>query len=278
MRTLYTASTHPVSFRNISIKPIYRLFATFMVAATLVACGGAPTHNPTTFPYQVEQQLLDEARIKTVVIAHVNLGAPSRNYLEKHAPRVDAAVSAYLKENGFKVLPQRKFEQHWNAAVRAFGNPVDPTSGKVNMKTFAQIMHTVRDEMVKSGKLDAFIFTDLLEFQVPFSGGLKHLARWDGVTRKPSLQGPGNGVSGDFDWNMQAAVASLQVSIYDTELRALFSSRGGLDATDAIDTRSSKGRYVRRRSLLESENFIQEGIELAFHPFIEMEKWPGNPN
>jgi hypothetical protein len=254
------------------------LILALSLALTLSACSGAPTYNPTTFPSQVEQALLDEAIVKTLVFAHVNLGTPSRNYLEKHAPRVDAAVSAYLKENGFKVLPQRKFEQHWNTAVRAFGNPVDPTSGRVNMKTFAQIMHTVRDEMRKSGKLDAFIFTDLVEFQVPFSGGLKHLARWDGVTRKPSLQGPGNAVSSDFDWNMQAAVASLQVTIYDMELRALFSSRGGLDATEAIDTRSSTGRYVRRRNLLENDNFINEGIALAFHPFIIMEDWPGNPD
>lgn len=255
-----------------------RVLATLVIAFALAACSGTPTYNPTTFPFQVEQELLDAANIKTVVIAHVNLGAPSRNYLEKHAPRIDAAVSAYLKENGIKVLPQRTFEQHWNTAVRAFGNPVDPTTGRVNMKTFAQIMHEVRDNMRKRGKLDAFIFTDLLEFQVPFSGGLKHLARWDGVTRKPSLQGPGNAVSGDFDWNMQAAVASLQVSIYDMELRALFSSRGGMDATDAIDTRSSSGRYIRRRNILENENFVNEGIQLAFHPFIVMEKWPGNPD
>ena len=145
------------------------------------------------------------------------------------------------------------------------------------MKTFSQIMQSVRDQMVEETNVDAFIFTDLVELEVSFSGGLKHLARWDGVSRKPSLQGPGSGVSGDFDWNMQAAVASLQISIYDTELQQLFSSRGGMDATDAIDTRSSKGRYVRRRSILENENNVNEGIALAFHPFIEMDKWPGNP-
>jgi len=262
----------------ISLRTLLGSLSILASALTLVACSGAPTYNATTFPFQVEQELLDAADIKTVVIAHVNLGSPSRNYLEKHAPRIDAAVSAYLKENGYKVLPQRKFEQHWNAAVRAFGNPFDPTSGRVNMKTFAQIMHEVRDNMRKSCKLDAFIFTDLLEFQVPFSGGLKHLARWDGVTRKPSLQGPGNAVSGDFDWNMQAAVASLQVSIYDMELRALFSSRGGMDATEAIDTRSSSGRYVRRRNILENDKNVMEGIMLAFHPFIPYEDWPGNPD
>lgn len=252
---------------------------TLLLTLSLVAaCSSTPTHNPTTFPYQVNQEQLDAAQpIKTVVIAHVNLNGVTRNYLEKEAPRIDALVTRYLRENGFKVLPQREFEQHWNSAERAFGNPIDPTSGKVNMKTFAQIMHSVRDEMAKTSDLDAFIFTDVVELQVSFSGGLKHLARWDGVTRKPALQGPGNAVSADFDWGMLAAVASLQVTIYDTQLQALFSSRGGMDATEAIDARSSTGRYVRRRNILENETFVMEGIQLAFHPFIVMEDWPGNP-
>ncbi len=244
----------------------------------LSACSGTPTYNPTTFAYHIEEEKLATDPVKTVVIAHVNRGGPSRNYLEKHAPRIDAAVTAYLKENGFKVLPQRTFQQHWNTAVRAFGNPVDPTTGRLNDKTFAQIMVSVRDQMAKSGNLDAFIFTDLIEFQVPFSGGLKHLARWDGVTRKPTLQGPGNSVSADFDWNMMAAVASLQVAIYNMDLETLFVGRGGMDATDAIDSRSSAGRYIRRKNILENENHVMEGVQLAFHSFIPFEDWPGQQN
>jgi len=242
----------------------------------LLACSSSPTYNATVFPYEIDQARLDEADIKTVVLAHVNLGVPSRNYLEKEAPRIDAFVTAYLKENGFKVLPQRDFEQRWNTAVRSYGNPVDPTTGKVNMKTFALIMNTVRDEMRDTG-LDAFIFTDLVELQTSFSGGLQHVARWDGVSRKPSMQGPGDGVSSDFDWSMLLDVASLQVSVYDIELKRVFASRGGLDATQAIDSRSSKGRYIRRREILENETNIQEGIELAFYPFINTENWPGKP-
>jgi hypothetical protein len=254
-----------------------RLAAFATLSALLVACAGAPTYNPTTFPFDINEELLAAKPVKSVVIAHVNLGRTSRNYLEKEAPRIDADVTAYLKENGFKVLSQREFKQHWNTAVRAFGDPVDPTTGKINMKTFAQIMQSVRDQMVKSSDLDAFIFTDLIELEVSFSGGLKHLARWDGVSRKPSLQGPGSGVSADFDWNMQAAVASIQISIYSAELQRLFAGRGGMDATEAIDTRSSKGRYIRRRNILENDENVMEGIRLAFHPFIVMEDWPGNP-
>lgn len=253
------------------------VLAFISLSTLLVACSGAPTHNPTTFNYQIDQAKIDAHPIKTVVIAHVNLGTQSRNYLEKEAPRIDAKVAAYLKDNGYKVLPQRDFEQRWNSAVRAFGNPVDPTSGKLNRKTFAQIMFQIRDEMAKTTKLDAFIFTDLVELQVPFSGGLKHVARWDGVSRTPTLQGPGDSVSADFDWNKLAAVASLQVTIYNMDLEPVFSSRGGLDATDAIDSRSTTGRYIRRNSILENNTNVEEGIRLAFHPFIQMDDWPGKP-
>lgn len=254
-----------------------RFAALIALSALLFACSSTPTYNPTVFNSEINQARLDAHPVKTVVITHVNLSGQSRNYLEKEAPRIDAQVASYLKENGFKVLPQREFEQHWNTAVRAFGNPVDPTSGKVNTKTFALIMHRVRDEMAATSKLDAFIFTDLVEFEVSFSGGLKHLARWDGVTRTPTMQGPGDGVSTDFDWNMLAAVVSLQVTIYDMELQPVFSSRGGIDATDAIDSRSSTGRYIRRRNILENESNILEGIQLAFYPFVAMEDWPGKP-
>ena len=246
------------------------------LACLLLACSSTPSYNPTVYPFEIDQERIAGEKIKTVVIAHVNLGLPSRTYLEKEAPRIVSFVSAYLKENGFKVLPQREFEQRWNTAVRAYGNPVDPTSGKVNMKTFSQIMTNVRDEMRSTG-LNAFIFTDLIELQTAFSGGLQHVARWDGVTRKPTVQGPGDGVTADFDWNMLLDVASLQVSIYDMELKRVFTSRGGLDATQAIDSRSSKGRYIWRREILENETFINEGVELAFYPFIKSENWPGNP-
>ena len=53
---------------------------------------------------------------------------------------------------------------------------MDPTSGNVNMKTFAQIMTSIRDDMRDTG-LDAFIFTDLVELQTAFSGGLQHVGR-----------------------------------------------------------------------------------------------------
>ncbi|MFT7287127.1 MAG: hypothetical protein ACI87W_001237 [Halieaceae bacterium] len=258
--------------------PLLTLVAAFSLLGLLAACAGTPTFNPTVFPFQLNEERLTAEPVLTVVIPHVNLGSPSRNYLNEAAPRIDARISSYLKDAGYKVLPQRDFKQHWNAAVRAFGDPVDPTTARVNMKTFSQIMESVRDRFRETAQLDAFVFTDLVELEVPFNNGLKHIGRWDGVSRRPSMQGPGTGVSTDFDWSRVVAVASVQVTIFDMELKRLFVSRGGLDATDAIDARSSSGRYVRRRNLLENKLYIDEGIALSLHPLIPMKKYPGNPD
>ncbi len=255
---------------------LYQIAATVLTVASLLGgCSSAPTYNPTVYPFDLNQERLAKANIKTVVIPHVNLGGPSRNYLEDVSPRIDGMVSSYLKENGYKVVAQREFKQHWNTAVRAFGDPVDPTTGRVNMNAYTQIMQSVRDQM-KKRNVDAFVFTNLAEVETVFSSGVKHSARWDGVTRKPSLSGPGNGVSADFNWNQPVAGASLMITIFDMDLERVFLSRGGMDTTEAIDTRSSAGRYVRRRNILENETFVREGIELAFHPFIVMERYPGN--
>ncbi|GAB5415278.1 MAG: hypothetical protein Cons2KO_28810 [Congregibacter sp.] len=245
-----------------------------LVTSLIGACASGPSANPTVFPFNIDTDKLAASPVKTVVIPHVNVGPPSRNYLEAPATRIDAMVTAYLKENGYKVLPQREFKARWNTAVRAFGDPVDPTTGRVNDKTFTQILASVRDRYAEEGQLDAFLFTDLVEMQVAFDGGLKHIARWDGVARRPSLQGPGSSVSSNFDWSQTASMASLQVVLLSTDFETLFASRGGLDATDAIDARSSTGRYIRRRNVLENRTHNQEGVELALHPLIPMKKYP----
>lgn len=248
---------------------------TLATCSLLVACASTSIENNTAFPYEIATEAIASQDIKRVVVAHVNLGSPSRRYLQEAESRVDKAVANYLEDNGIDVVPSRKFEQEWKTAVRVYGNPYDPTSGRINQKTFTLIMISVRDKLREQGTVDAIIFTDIMEREVSFSGGLKHLARWDGVARKPSLQGPGDGVSSDFDWGRTATAASLWVNVYDMELQRLFSSIGGMDTTQAIDTRSASGRFVRRRSILESEGNIREGVELAFHPFIVMDDYPG---
>ncbi len=243
-----------------------------------VLCGGCasgPAYNPTAFNYQIDEASLAQAPLKKVIIASTNLGPPSSQYFSRHEALIDAQLARYFTEHGIEVLPQQQFTRAYNAGVRAYGNPVDPSTGKVNRKTFNLVIQSVRDHLRQTSHPDAIVFTDIVELAVPFNIGLKHLARWDGVTRKPTLQGPGNTVSSAFNWEVPARVSSLMVSVYDLDLKRLFLGRGGLSATDAIDTRSGGAGFTQRRELLTNNEQIAEGIALALHPLIPMARWPG---
>ena len=253
-----------------------RLVSALPALVLLTCCATAPSYNPTVFPFEIDRELLSSAPLQRVVIASVSLGGPTRSYLQGAEQRIDEEVADYLRAHAFQVVPQRRFQQEWKRAVRVYGNPVDPTSGRVNQKTFTLVLVSVRDALLENDAVDAIVFTDVIEKDIAFSGGLQHTARWDGVARKPSLQGPGQGVSTAFDWNQSAKGTSLWINVYNMDLQRVFSSMGGLDATEAIDTRSSSGAFVRRRNILENEKFITEGVELAFHPLIEMGNYPGN--
>lgn len=257
-----------------------RLLATYLLPLALLLGGCAATgggYNPTTNINELNNEILNEQPIKNVVIAHINLGKPSRNYVERSEPMIDGRVAAYLKDNGYKVLPQREFSQRWDNAKLIYGDPVDPTTGRINTKTFIQLISAVRDQMREQTNVDGFVFTDLIEHEVVIGAGMTRVARFHGVTRKPTLRGAGDGVTADFDWAAPIAAISLQVSLYNLELQQVFAGIGGIDLSDAVDTRSGRG-FIRRRDILENEDFIDEGIQLALHPLITMRNWPGqNP-
>ena len=246
----------------------------FLASGCETTVGGG--YNATTNPNQLNQAVIDKQPIKNVVIAHINIGAPSRNYIKKSESMVDGRIAAYLRANGYNILPQREFSQRWNNATLIYGDPVDPSTGRINTKTFIQIVQSVRDDMRDKTDVDGFVFTDLVEHDAVVAGGMNRIARFNGVSRKPSLKGPGDGVSADFDWNRPVSAVSLQVSVYNIDLEQAFAGLGGIDLTDAIDTRSGNG-WVRRKDVLENENHIDEGIQLAFHPMIVMSNWPGQP-
>ena len=68
----------------------------------------------------------------------------------------------------------------------------------------------------------------------------------------------------------------MRIAWFNMELERIFSGEGGMDVTDAVDTRSGTA-FVRRRDVLENENHIDEGLAIALHPAIPMKNWPGDP-
>lgn len=118
------------------IKSIVRWLGLTGLAVGLAACAGgggiSSGYNPTTPTNTFNSAAFEGAEIKTIVIASVNLGSPSRKYLRREEGRVDALVADRLRSAGYNILPQREFSQRWNNAVLTFGNPIDPTTGRVH--------------------------------------------------------------------------------------------------------------------------------------------------
>ena len=258
---------------------LHRLVIATTLVTLLVACGSATVgggYNVTTPSNIFDEALFSQLDSKVVVIANVNLGGPSRNYLKKRELFVDQRLEEYLESAGFTVGPQREFAQRWSNAILIYGDPVDPTTGRVNQKSFIQIVQAVRDQLREQTDIDSIIFTDIIEKDIYYEQGMNRITRFDGVTRKPAIQGAGSGVTSEFDWSRAVAAVSIRIAWFNMDLARVFSGEGGMEVTDAVDTRSGTA-FVRRRDVLENENHIDEGLAIAMHPAIPMKNWPCNP-
>ena len=243
--------------------------------ALIASCSSTGSYNPTVFEYSFDQEKVAGKTPKKVVLATVSLGSPAPSYLSKQDRKIRAMVKNHLQSNGYTLLPNYHFENAWKQANRTFGDIHDPTTGEIDINAWRGAMATMGKAIREQTDADLIVFSDLMIHEVQHSNSMKHYARWYGVTRKPSLVGTGSGVPVDFDWSKPIKAASLMVTIYDTDLNRVFTSRGGIDTLYALDIKRSTPSYVRRKKMLSSDENIEEGISLAFHPFINMAKYPG---
>ena len=254
---------------------IILLAITSLIIILSTACSSNGGYNPTVFAYEYDQPQTANKRYKKVILAPVSLGAPPPSYLEKGQRKVRGMVRDYLKSNGYEILPNYHFENAWKTASRTYGDVYDPTTGKIDMNAWRGAMVTTGEIIRKQTDADAIVFADVFEHDIQHSPSMQHYARWYGVTRKPALRGSGTSVPIDFNWTQQIKAASLLITIYDSDLKRVFTSRGGMDTLYEVDTKSSSPSFVRRKKMLKSDGNIEEGIELAFHPFITMDDYPG---
>ena len=254
-----------------------RITLLFVLALTIVSCSSSSGHNPTVFAYSYEQQRIANQPIKKVILAPVSMGTPAPSYLQKPERKIKQMVKIYLESNGYEVLPNYLFDNAWKKAIRTHGNVYDPSSGRFNVNAWRRAINTTANILREQTDVDAIIFADLFEQEIRHSNSMQHYARWLGVTRKPSLRGSINAIPMGFDWSQPIKAASLRVTILDISLTGIFSSRGGIDTLYAVDLKRSNPIFVRRKSPLKNQGHIEEGIEIAFHPFIPMKAYPGNP-
>lgn len=252
------------------------LLSALLVASAVLAAGcSSVRYNPTAYDFYIDKEALAAKPIKKVVLASVNVsGEPTRSMLRDSVEKIDAEVSDYLRKNGYTIAPSHVFKNAWQQALLTYGDFYDPTSGRVDQRGWQQVMAATMNALQQSD-IDAIVFTDLIEHEVQHSGGLNHYARWYGVTREPATEGSSASVAADFNWNQLIKAASLVITVYSPEGKPLFTSRGGLDTLYAINNRKSNKSFVRRSKILTRSSYIEEGIELAFHPLIVMDNYPG---
>lgn len=258
--------------------PIVRLslFILTLFAAVLVTGCSSTDYNPTAYDYFISHEDIQQKPLKKVILATVNVsGEPTRSVLRDSVDKVDGMIKDYIEANGISVAPSHLFNNAWQQALLTYGNFYDPTTGKVDREGWQKVMATTLQSLQSQKDIDAVIFTDLIEHDVQHSPSMKHYARWYGISREPATEGASSSVSTEFNWSQVIKGASLAITIYSTEGKPLFSSRGGIDTLHSIDSRKSDKGFVRRKKILSRSSNIEEGIEIAFHPLITMKNYPG---
>ena len=247
-----------------------RALLLILTALCLVACGSTPSGDGGGTAYQAtyDARLADKAQFGRLVIAPVNFGKPSRNYLAEHEARIDRMVAERLTAAGYEVLPSELFEQAWKEGVRNWGEPYNPTTGKLNETVFQYVLGETVKALAAEGRVQAIVFTNLEELQVYFSPSGNHQAHFLGVTRRPSSRG-GEGVPADFDWVQGVDAVGLYVNVFDLKLQRLFNGAGGIEVTEYLNLKPSTPRWTREKTVLNNDSFIREGLDLALKPWLQ---------
>lgn len=253
---------------------IILIFFSILVVSVITSCATQIVDNDTVFPYDYNDALVERKPIKKVIVAPVSLGVPAPSYLDFKQRKVREMVAEYLSDNGFTVLPNYIFENAWLQASRSHGNIYDPTTGRIDANAWRAAMMIVGERLREQTDADAIVFADLFTHDAQHGSGFSHYARFYGVARKPVIKGGATTLPAEFNWSETVKAVSLMVTVYTVDLERVFTSRGGIDTLDEIDSRRATPSFVRRKNFLKSENFVEEGIRLAFHPFVEMDNYP----
>jgi hypothetical protein len=249
-----------------------RLLALLLPLVLLAGCSsntGGTTEGAvaTAMPAQFEQRLTDKSQFGRLVIAHVNLGKPSRAYLAEHEGRIDRLLAERLRAAGYEVLPTTHFENAWREGLRKWGEPYNPGTGKLNVEILQLVMGETVSHLAANTNVQAIVFTNLEEQQVYFSPTGNHNAHFLGVTRKPASRG-GDGVPAGFDWIQGVDAVGIYVKVFDLKLNPLFSGAGGIEVTETLDLKGSTPRWMRSKKILANDDFIAEGLNLATRPWL----------
>lgn len=242
------------------------------IAVVVFACQSI-SYNETVFPYIIKDAEIAEQKPKRLILAHENFGSPSKKYLRKYENKIDNNVEERLQEAGYAIVDNSEFQKAWREATRKYGSPYNTLTSQLNNAAFRRVISYTFNKMRETEKVDAIVFTDLLEQPVVYTGHSNRLAKWHGVSRR--LRNKGNAsIPTEFDWSQTVPAISLRTIIYAVDGSLLFKSIGGLEVSRQLDARTDKARFVRREKLFEQQSNVSQGVALSLHPFVRLEGYP----
>jgi hypothetical protein len=246
----------------------YILALLFMTACT------TNSYNPSTYPYQYNS-VLAQKPVKQVMILPINFNKPSRHYLEKYEAPIDEYVKSYLKNAEYTVMANKTFQAIWRKALLEFGNVYNPTTGEMTSAFKPALESALKNLYQQNPLLDAVIFTDLIETPVHYRNSSSRIAEWNGVRRKIKVEGIDDALTEEFNWTQTVDGISIGIHVFNRDQQLIQHSIGGIQTAQALKMSNKNARFSRRNDLLIDEDEINEGVQLGFHPFIIMKKYPG---
>lgn len=239
----------------------------------LLACTTAPSYNSTVYAY-VDQREINSAPLQHIMIAPVNHGKPSRHYLSLHEEKIDRLLAQYLEKSGLDVIDNTTFRQVWQAAESHSGSLFNSITGEPTSAHDSAMHEALQAAFDANPRLDAVLFTDLIETPQQYQLAAKRFAEWHGVRRKVKMEGVGRGIFEEFNWNETVDAISLSVYLVDRAGSVIFHSIGGIQIAQAVAVQNKSAEFRRRKDLLTDRDEIREAIQLALHPVIPMNNYP----
>ena len=234
----------------------------------IVACG-TNNYKPNSYDYQLNKEALQKETIKSVLIADINYLQPSRRYLNKKADFVDAQLEQFLLNRNVKVISNRVFTRQWDKKKTRFGNTYDANTGQQTSHFTSALTATLEQVFTSRPQLDAIIFTDLLSVSIEDAQSSMRTVQWHGVSRKVKVQGLGDGNEANIDWIKSINGISLAVHIINREQQQVLENVGGIQVAQTLNLQNKFTKLKRRKDLLQNENEIEEGIQLALQPWLD---------
>jgi hypothetical protein len=172
-------------------------------------------------------------------------------------------VTRYLSVQGYerRLIEESAAQRLWLDSV-AWVEASDSIS-----HDFRGAVRVFAERLGESTPFDALVVASLVYRQATL---VRRLAKWDGVIRPlPKLQDEAPRVPDSYR-GMVSAV-SLHVMVFDAGGGLVFENYGGLDLAHSFSVqRGEKGGLDAklRETVLGSERFLNEGVELAFEPYL----------